>query len=213
MNLAWKLTQTLRGCDPAVLDTYEAERRPFAASLVNTTDRLFSAMTKPTVLARFVKTSLVPTVLPPLMGLNAVSRQFFLATSQIRLRYPDSPLSRGRAGNVRGGDRLPWVELDEGSNFAALQSLTWQVHVYGEPSSAMRAWCKHHGLALHTFPYTPKAARAGLTENALYLVRPDGYVGLAAAHFEPEVFETYAGRWLPGAAPSAGRSAAAPAAD
>lgn len=81
----------------------------------------------------------------------------------------------GRAGRIRGGDRLPWIP----DNFSALQSLSWQVHVYGEPSEKIRAACADLELPLHVFPWSNDARVAGVKRGAMYLIRPDGYVGLA----------------------------------
>ena len=45
VNLAWKLAAVLGGrAAPVLLDSYEAERIPFARSLVRTTDRVFEAV-------------------------------------------------------------------------------------------------------------------------------------------------------------------------
>lgn len=202
VNLAWKLAQVVRGGDSAVLATYETERRPFAVSLVKTTDRVFSGVVNPSALARFVRTEVVPAVLPVLTRPQAVRRQLLLTASQTRIRYPDSPLSQGKAGKVRGGDRLPWVALGAGTNFDALQRLAWQVHVYGAANPALHGWCEQRGLALHIFPYTAQVARAGLVKSAVYLVRPDGYVGLATPRSEPGSLDAYAERWLPQASPN-----------
>jgi ABC-type taurine transport system substrate-binding protein len=104
----------------------------------------------------------------------------FRTISQTAIRYPRSPLSVGKAGRVRGGDRLPWVRFDDGDdNFTALSSLDWQVHVYGEHPAALAAACRRRGLALHVFPWRGSMRRAGLARNAAYLVRPDGHVALA----------------------------------
>jgi hypothetical protein len=101
----------------------------------------------------------------------------FRTVSQIRVRYRQSPLSEGSAGAVHGGDRLPWVEgLD---NFAPLTSLGWQAHVYGDASPGLADRCAALGLPLHRFGWTPEAEEAGLRRDALYLLRPDGYVALA----------------------------------
>ncbi|CAA9572259.1 MAG: Putative monooxygenase STM1546 [uncultured Truepera sp.] len=196
-NLAWKLAQALRGGDLAVLNTYETERRPFAVSLVNTTDRVFSGVVNPSALARFIRTWVVPAVLPILVRPRAVRRRMFLTVSQTRIHYPDSPLSTGQAGRVRGGDRLPWVPDGASSNYGALKSLDWQLHVYGSLTSEVQTWCAAWGLPLHVFPFSRVARRAGLTQNALYLVRPDGYVGMAVPRFEQASLDAYAERWLP----------------
>jgi hypothetical protein len=92
-------------------------------------------------------------------------------------------LSEGQAGAVHGGDRLPWVKITSNGmgqdNFAPLTSLDWQVHVYGETTSEIRELCSQRKLPLCVFPWHPEINRAGLRRNAVYLLRPDGYVALA----------------------------------
>jgi len=79
---------------------------------------------------------------------------------------------------VRGGDRLPWIEsLD---NHAPLRALDWQAHVYGSPSPDVTDAAAARGLPVHIFDWTADARAAGLARDALYLVRPDGYVAFAA---------------------------------
>jgi hypothetical protein len=97
--------------------------------------------------------------------------------------YRGSSLSAGWTEGVEGGDRLPWVENagDGQDNFAPLTSLEWQVHIYGEASKEMRELCATRRLPLHVFPWRGEMRRTGLWRNAAYLVRPDGYVGLADA--------------------------------
>ncbi len=195
-NLAWKLAQALGG-RPAALATYGPERRPFAASLVNTTDRIFGGVVDPSPLARAVRTRVIPAALGVLTRPAAVRRLAFLRLSQLLIHYPHSPLSVGRAGRVRGGDRLPWVLAERGSNFDALQSLRWQMHVYGTPSPELLAWCAARELPLHAFAFGTAAGRAGLLQDAPYLVRPDGHVGLTTPRFKPREADAYASRWLP----------------
>ena len=74
------------------------------------------------------------------------------------------------------GDGLNGVDED---NFTPLTSLDWQVHVYGEAAPEIQAVCDARKLPLHVFPWRPEMGRAGLRRNAVYLVRPDGYVALA----------------------------------
>jgi 2-polyprenyl-6-methoxyphenol hydroxylase-like FAD-dependent oxidoreductase len=183
VNLAWKLAAVLEGGAPdSLLDSYEPERIDFARRLVATTDRIFTLVSKPGLTARLIRTRLVPLILPVLFRLASVRRFFFQTVSQIGIQYRHSALSAGAAGNIRGGDRLPWVRLDnkEGAdNFEPLESLQWQVHCYGEASPSVHSLCAARGLPLHAFPWLPSMGRAGLKKNAIYLIRPDGYVGLA----------------------------------
>jgi len=74
-------------------------------------------------------------------------------------------------------------------NFAPLASVDWQLHVYGDAPAGVRTVCASRGLPLHVFRWSRAAANSGLERNALYLVRPDGYVGLATAR--PEAVAEY----------------------
>ena len=114
VNLAWKLAAVLNGGAEGLLATYEPERIRFARRLVATTDRAFTVVTKQGGLARWVRTRLVPLIIPLLFRLASVRRFLFRTVSQIGVNYRHSPLSAGAAGAIRGGDRLPWVETEPG---------------------------------------------------------------------------------------------------
>lgn len=183
VNLAWKLAAVAeRRATPDILETYESERIPFARRLVDTTDRAFTAVTSSTTLARFVRMDLAPVLLPPFFAVPGARHLMFRTISQTSINYRGSALSEGAAGDVEGGDRLPWVDhaTASGDNFVPLTSLDWQTHAYGEASDELRSTCESRGLALHVFPWGAAADAAGLKRNAVYLVRPDGYVALAA---------------------------------
>jgi hypothetical protein len=181
VNLAWKLAAVVRGgAGDDLLATYETERIGFARRLVATTDRAFTVVTKQGPVARRVRTRLVPLIAPPIFRLASVRRFLFHTVSQIGVNYRDSPLSVGTAGGVRGGDRLPWVQIEPAKdNHDPLASLTWQVHLYGEAQRAVTEVCAELELPLHQFAWRAEMRRAGLRRGALYLVRPDGYVALA----------------------------------
>jgi 2-polyprenyl-6-methoxyphenol hydroxylase-like FAD-dependent oxidoreductase len=197
VNLAWKLAAVLqRSASPAILDTYEPERIAFARRLVATTDRGFTGVTSSSPLARAVRLRVVPLVLPPLVSMRRVRRFMFRTVSQTAIEYRDSAASEGHAGSVHGGDRLPWVPRGGADNFAPLSSLDWQVHVYGSASASIRQACAARNLALHEFAWDPPAAAAGLRRDALYLLRPDGYVTLASGDASAAtVLERYLERW------------------
>src|SRR5262249_23402272 len=181
VNLAWKLAAVLNGgAGDRLLATYEPERIGFARRLVATTDRVFTFITRQGVVARWVRTRLVPLLASLLFRMAAVRRFLFRTVSQTGINYRQSPLSVGAAGAVGGGARLPGVVTGPGQdNFAPLASLTWQVHVYGEPRGGLAEVCTELRLPLHLFAWRPGMRRAGVRRRALYLVRPDGHVALA----------------------------------
>src|ERR1700722_11371795 len=185
VNLAWKLAAVLHGrADPSLLESYEPERIAFARRLVATTDRAFTGVTSSGAIARLIRLHIVPVLFPLFFALATVRHFIFRMVSQTAVNYRGSSLSEGRAGTVLGGDRLPWVkaELDggNGDNFSPLTSLDWQGDVYGGAAPVPRTMCDRRKLPLHTFRWSPEMRRIGLRRDAPYLVRPDGYVGLAA---------------------------------
>jgi hypothetical protein len=107
------------------------------------------------------------------------------------VNYRDRPLSLGRAGEVHGGDRLPWAGAAAEDNHAPLSTPTWQVHVYGTARGSLGEWCAARGVPLHVFAWTEAHAEAGLARDALYLMRPDTYVALADGAAEPSVLQRY----------------------
>ena len=183
VNLAWKLAAVLQGrADASLLDTYEPERIAFARRLVATTDQAFTAVTSRGTIARLVRLDIVPLLIPFLFAFAAVRRFMFRTVSQTAVNYRGSSLSEGRAGTVHGGDRLPWIKVElngvDGDNFTPLTSLDWQVHVYGDAAPGIQSTCDLRKLPLHVFPWRAEMGRTGLRRNAVYLVRPDGYVAL-----------------------------------
>jgi 2-polyprenyl-6-methoxyphenol hydroxylase-like FAD-dependent oxidoreductase len=196
VNLAWKLAAVLRERAGApTLDTYEPERIAFARRLVATTDQAFTGVSSSSVIARALRLHLVPALLPRLLTMQAFRRLAFRTVSQTAINYRGSALSQGRAGRVHGGDRLPWVPLDtsdrSADNFTPLTSLEWQVHIYGNAGSDIRAVCAERRLALHEFSWQPAMERAGLRRDALYLLRPDGYVALAVSEQSASTLTAY----------------------
>ena len=130
-------------------------------------------------------------MIPAAFAFETVRRFAFRTVSQIMLNYRESSLSRGVAGKVHGGDRLPWAPVDGADNFASLTATDWQVHVYGSASPALTAWCARQNVPLHLFPWRSEYEAAGLARNALYLLRPDSYVALADATGAPDALDRY----------------------
>jgi 2-polyprenyl-6-methoxyphenol hydroxylase-like FAD-dependent oxidoreductase len=194
VNLAWKIADVTHGrADASLLDSYEPERIAFARHLVATTDQAFTGATSDAAIARHVRLDILPAIAPAVFAFGPTRRLMFRTISQIAIQYRGSSLSKGRAGDVHGGDRLPWVPAtrNDRDNFAPLTSLTWQVHVYGDATSGVRSACEERDLPLHVFPWRKEMSRAGLQRNAVYLVRPDGYVALAEGEGSAEAITSY----------------------
>ncbi len=189
VNLSWKLANVIQGrAGEAILDTFETERIAFARKLVETTDRAFQGMVSEGWTSQFLRSWLLPHIVPALTGLAAARRVMFATVSQTRINYRSSSLSKGRAGTVCGGDRLPWL----GSNYATLAALDWRLHVYGSLSPALAQAAASLGVAADVFPWGNAAKQAGLGADAAYLIRPDGHVAVAMAEQDPAELRFFA---------------------
>ncbi len=180
INLAWKIAAVLqKRAAVSILDSFEAERITFAHQLASTTDKVFQAITNEGLLGKFIKKIWFPYVFPFVARFARVKLFVFDTVSQIKIQYRKSPLSKGEAGRVAGGDRLPWVRMGDSDNFKSLEILDWQIHVYGKLQDDFCQSITKLGFVLQVFPWSKEAKKAGLKESAVYFIRPDGYIAYA----------------------------------
>ena len=197
-NLAWKLAAVYAGkASPELLDSYEPERSGFAHQLVNTTDRAFSTLTDEGWKGWFAREFMIPYVLPSFLKMTGMS--MWKTTSQINVEYKTSPLSENFVsgkGELEAGNRLAWVETADGrDNFEVLAEGKWAVHLYGEVERDVRRELQAKGFEVQKFPLGEDAAKKGLVQGVLYLVRPDGYVGAKAGAHDVEHLVKYIEKW------------------
>lgn len=107
-NLAWKLALVVDGhASAALLDTYEAERRPLAVQVLRTTSANTRVQTAGGPLARVLRERLMI----PLIDLPVMQRWATAVASQLGVSYRRGPLAggwRARLGaRPRPGDRVP----------------------------------------------------------------------------------------------------------
>lgn len=222
-NLGWKLALVTRGAaDPALLDTYEAERWPVGRFLLRNTDRLFSGVVAVTRnrLATWLANRVLPRLLPWVMASRARRARLFRFVSQLGIRYRQSPLavageprlSRG----ARAGDRLPDAVLARDGQSTTLQRQTAGPHLHLLLCGMPDAWDEQRIsalrerysdlLAIHylTRVTTPGSladvrgeafARLGVDATAQYLVRPDGYIGFRCGGTDLDALEHYIVQW------------------
>ncbi|MDX3520504.1 FAD-dependent oxidoreductase [Streptomyces scabiei] len=178
-NLGWKLGQVLAGADPALLDTYEAERQPIAAGVLGLSTAKWGGIAK----------------------LDPSSMKRGKDEQQLALTYYGGPLAPAdgmATGTQRVGDRAPDAELLAGDGtrtrlFDAFRGPEFVALAYG-PGAALgleqlvwpRAGARLKRLTVGSAgadalsfsdPENTLRRAYGLTGDTLLLIRPDGYIG------------------------------------
>ncbi|EHQ27784.1 FAD-dependent monooxygenase [Mucilaginibacter paludis] len=113
-NLAWKLAGAINGqYNPALLDSYAAERMPVARELLKTTDRAFNFILSDGFWAGILKKWLLPSILKKVWGNAKLRKTFFTKISQIGINYRDSKINLhlSQSTKIKAGDRLPYLTV------------------------------------------------------------------------------------------------------
>jgi 2-polyprenyl-6-methoxyphenol hydroxylase-like FAD-dependent oxidoreductase len=222
-NLGWKLALVTRGvAEEALLDSYDAERRPVGGFVVRFTDRAFSLTTSTNPLLRALRTRLVPRVLPLALRFDRAVASGFRTVAQLDINYRHSPaVQEGRPALRRGpraGDRLPDARIAHDGQACwlgeALAGPGFHLLLCGPPGDwhpSQLTALRHRypdTLAVHhlTRAATPGAledpdgqafARLGVDRAAQYLVRPDGHIGYRCGGDDLAELQRHLARWLP----------------
>ncbi|MGY2372902.1 FAD-dependent oxidoreductase [Pseudomonas sp. SDO524_S393] len=178
-NLGWKLASVSRGAPDALLDTYEQERRPVAASVLGLATRLLGAMKD---------------------GDMRRGRE----VQQLDLGYAGSALAlqtSARSGARMAGDRAADAPLTGASGqpqrvFDLLRGPQWTLLAFEAPRGLV---APRPGLAIHHVGAGDELIDAqghlqrayGLAKGDWMLVRPDGYLAGIVASREVDSLEAY----------------------
>jgi 2-polyprenyl-6-methoxyphenol hydroxylase-like FAD-dependent oxidoreductase len=224
-NLGWKLALVDRGvADHALLDSYEAERRPVGRLVLRFTDRATRIATSPNALVRLMRTQVVPRLAPLALRSKRGRPLVYRTLSQLAIRYRHSPaVEEGQPTLRRGpkaGDRLPDARIARDGQTSSLQETlatpTYHLLLCGSPvdwdanqvaalQDSYAGLVAIHRLSREAAPGVlhdldgQASARLGIEHTAQYLVRPDGYVGYRSAGPDLNGIKRYLARWLPGA--------------
>lgn len=216
INLGWKLALVVQGKAPAaLLDTYEQDRLPVMHDVLFKTENLTGVIGSENPVVR----SLFNHLGPYIGGAGLVQENSTARMSQIALGYRKSPISQEHrhSGAVQAGDRVPdlavryrkdgieWadgtlLELLDPSRFALI---VVRSHETGSPDPEFAAAAAFDPAAavIEVMPQ-PGQDRAGFVaalgqRAAVFLVRPDGYVALAADGDKAcEHLADWRARWL-----------------
>lgn len=177
-NLGWKLAAVLAGAPPALLDSYEAERRPIAAAMLSLSTRLLDNARR---------------------GDNRRGRE----VQQLDLGYREGPLAPP-AARTRGpapGDRAPDARLQGAAGqprrlFDLFAGTHWTLLTRGVARQELpeAANLRVHAIGpageLHD-PHGDFADSYALADGEWILIRPDGYVGAAGSRADIAALQAY----------------------
>lgn len=176
-NLAWKLGAVTRGAADALLDTYEAERRPVAQAMLGLATDLLDAMKR---------------------GEMRRGRD----TRQLDIGYPNSTLAMEapeRHGVLLAGDRAPDAQVQGAAGqphrlFDLFKGSHWTLLTYGNASAVSRPGLHVHAIGVHgdlADGFRHFQTAYGVTAGDRVLVRPDGYVGAIVSGSEDAALGEY----------------------
>ena len=205
-NLGWKLALVARGlAGPALLRSYEDERGPLAGWVRRLTDLMFLAEAGSAPPLRWLREYAAPLLLPLVDGHTVPARAFRFAGG-LTFGYRRSPVvEEGRrlprrvvlpgdrlpdGGVVRDGERVRLHEVLRAPGFHLLlcgppgafdrQAVADLVHGTEVPLRAYQV-ARRPAPGVLADPSGSVLGRLGGGATAIYLVRPDGYVGFRSA--------------------------------
>lgn len=198
-NLAWKLALVVRGlAADALLDTYEAERRPLATEVLRGTANVTRVNVARSAVGRFARDQVVVR----LFNLPWVQRWVTFTTSQVWVSYRSGPLGVPLAERVAArlarracvGDRVPDLECVRADGVATqlFAELGGRWALLVPPSASASSDEDGHGD--ETEPGDVEPTRLTRTDGVpeAWLVRPDGHLAWRGSD------AAQAGPWLAG---------------
>jgi 2-polyprenyl-6-methoxyphenol hydroxylase-like FAD-dependent oxidoreductase len=220
MNLGWKLAATVRGyARPALLDTYEAERRSVAEAVLRNADRGFEIEASDNRFLELFRRTVAPVAIRGLVRLPVAQRMIFRLFAQTWITYRKSALATQhpacRSG-PRAGDRIApdLLGADPGVSRHRPLLVTGAAKPAGvasaTPTGVASAIDGLVGRCLPADPVTtigrdtPRGRRlAGVAggSDRIVLARPDGHAGYVGPADDLAALGEYLDRWyLPGGA-------------
>ena len=182
-NLGWKLAMVIKGvAKRSLLDSYSLERSAVGDEVLRNAGR----MTRVAIMRNPVGQAVRNFAARIVLGLSQVQHRMSDALMEMDIAYPRSPLSvtgRHALGEARAGERWPPAELPGGTS---------------EPGAAPRftiiAGAATGAQLAARFPGLARAVQgAGAAPDRLWIIRPDGYLGLVARNDDMAAAEAYLG--------------------
>ncbi len=184
-NLIWKLAAARHldaGSAQALLDSYEAERRPVAHAMVQGTARATGALTTRRSLVRRALSAVAPHVI----ARPRVQARLARRVGMLEIGYPNSRLTKAAAAPTAAGRRLPNPRLRTGGRLHEHLNRaghTWIVRSHQDGTPLHAGHPRWAGIPV-VFLTDDMLAEPLDHLARVTLVRPDGYIAATGATTE-----------------------------
>ena len=189
-NLAWKLALVVNGeADKKLLVSYNEERLPVARRLVKTTDRAFSVASSDKWYLKILRLYIVPPIISKLLSIKGFGAFAFKTISQIAINYSKSVLSYSENKNLlEAGSLVPFVNInseiiDEHLKFTGFTILLFDTILRDEQKEDIQNSfrSKFQFIDITRDKINEEAFKKfQVKTSALFLIRPDNYIGFAS---------------------------------
>jgi len=212
-NLAWKLALVTRGdAHPALVDSYELERRPIAEQVLKGSDRGFELEVTNNLLLERFRVHVFPLVLRVAGRFQSFREMVFELFSQLWINYRASPVVAEieHVDGPHAGDRAPYGVFQAGEYrgvgiFELTNDVQHHVLIFEgvearatleKVTADVRAILKQYRMGdVQIVPIisanTALHHRYDANRSRLFLVRPDGHIGFEAPLDRLVNFEQY----------------------
>jgi 2-polyprenyl-6-methoxyphenol hydroxylase-like FAD-dependent oxidoreductase len=196
-NLVWKLWLIEKYDAPgSLLETYEAERKPFAKILLQTTDRVFRLFTNPRFTTNILRLHVLPFIVQTGLRFKKIRQAAFRVVSQTGFSYRHSTLAKGKAGKVCAGERFPYFYITQEGKKVNAQ------HLLCEPGFVLLLYNITPALiklpsciiikVIENNPANKEVLKhAGLPRRFICLVRPDGYISFISEKYDTKEMKNF----------------------
>ncbi|MDR3624576.1 MAG: FAD-dependent oxidoreductase [Chlamydiales bacterium] len=194
-NLGWKLALVIKGESPdSLLNSYESERVPVAHDVLKFTEYFTKVMTSHSSLFNFLRKKIMPYVLK----IPAFQKRFLTRISQINLNYRHSPITKDTQKarrKLHAGDRLPVILPIK--NLLHPTKPTLFLFSDTQENNSLLHSCLTLKAVKHLHTHIISKKDTAIFEHfnckkcALFLIRPDEYIGFASDSLDPKALEDY----------------------
>jgi 2-polyprenyl-6-methoxyphenol hydroxylase-like FAD-dependent oxidoreductase len=184
-NLSWKLAMVARGdCKPSLLDSYSIERSAVADAVLRNASRITDAAVLHNPIAQAIRNKIVHFA----FDFPQVQHRVAQTLAEIEIAYTKSPLTVAASGteSIRGAPSAGERWLPAKADLAPIGS--------GRvPGFTLIGDTAVTQTLAEQFQKLIAGTALGPFDDALWLVRPDGYVGLTSRSDDQEAVRRYLG--------------------